>query len=82
MIAWLGKTLAGVGLSWLGNLVLDWDSRRQAATANAAQQAGANQQVIRDTADTAATMERIAQAEADSDRSQSAVEQAARTGHF
>lgn len=82
MIAWLGKILVNLGLSWVGNLVLDWDSRRQATKANADQQAGANQQVIRDTADTAAALERIAQAEADSDKTQAAIEQAARTGNF
>ncbi len=82
MIAAIGGLLAKLGLSWLSNLILDWDSRRQSATANADQKAGANQQVIRDTADAAETERRIAQAEADSDRSKAAIEQSARTGNF
>lgn len=82
MIAAIGSFLAKLGLTWLGNLILNWDSNRQATKANADQVAGANQQVIRDTADTAETQGRIAQAEAQTDKTATGIADAARKGDF
>lgn len=82
MIAAIGGLLAKLGLSWLGNLILDWDRNRQQSAQDTAEEAGANKQVIRDTAGTSASEGRIAQAEAQADKTQAGIVEAAQKGEF
>lgn len=82
MIATLAGILAKIGLGFLGDWLLKSQAQKAQTAQTTAEQAGANKQVIVDTAQQANTQEKIAQAEASTDKSADGVIDAARKGEF
>lgn len=81
-MAFLGRILNALGWTWLGNLLLAMAGDEAQAKVADQKRQGASDQAARTSADTSAAQERIGQAEAQTDRSQAGVVDAARKGEF